>query len=360
MDNHRPDIKGIITLTNVQGFLGIARGITLCLILASLILLISQWDSVPNYDPLLAALIIGITFKAIWPNAQWHSSGAKFSGKTILEFSVMILGASIFLPNVIRAGSGLVALIIFGVAGGMLVAFIVGHKILKLSPKLAILIGTSNSICGNSAAAVMAPIIGASSSELAAVIAVSGLLGAGQILLLPMLAPLFGLNNYEYGIVAGMSVYAVAQVYAASATVSATSASVATFVKLARVVLLAPLVLVIQIILSIQKTQALNEVKTFKEISIRQYLPWFVLGFILLAILRSIGFITEDQGGQIRNFSRYSFIVAMVAIGMAVDIRDVVKIGPKVVLVICSILLFMITTSVLASKILHSASVING
>ena len=347
-------------MTNVKSFLQIAPGVGLCLILASLILVASQFGSVPKWDPLLVALIIGITFKAIWPNAKWHSSGAKFSGKAILEFSVMILGASIFLPNVILAGTGLFALILFGVTGGMLVAFIVGHKILKLSPKLAILIGTSNSICGNSAAAVMAPIIGASSSELATVIGVSGLLGAGQILLLPMLAPLFGLNHYEYGIVAGMSVYAVAQVYAASATVSATSASVATFVKLARVVLLAPLVLVIQLIVSIQKTPAFSEVKTFKEVSIRQYLPWFVLGFILLAILRSIGFISEDQGSQIRTFSRYSFLVAMIAIGMAVDIRDVVKIGPKVVVVIFSILLFMVTTSMLASKLLHSSSAISG
>jgi uncharacterized integral membrane protein (TIGR00698 family) len=347
-------------LRNVTSLLQIAPGTTLCLILASLIIVLSQLNFIPKWDPLLVALIIGIAFKTIWPNAKWHNAGTKFSGKAILEFSVTLLGASIFLPNVTLAGTGLFIFIFFGVTGGMVVAFIVGHKVLKLSPKLAILIGTSNSICGNSAAAVMAPIIGASSSELATVIGVSGLLGAGQILLLPLLVPLFGLNHYEYGIVAGMSVYAVAQVYAASATVSVTSASVATFVKLARVVLLAPLVLVIQIILSIRKTQALNEVKTFNEISIRQYLPWFVLGFMFLATLRSVGLISEEQGSQIRNFSRYSFLVAMVAIGMAVDIRDVVKIGPKVALVICSVLLFMVTTSVVASKALGSSYAIGG
>ena len=173
----------------------IVPGLGLCCAIAALIIGTTNLIPGPILDPLLIALLLGVAFKSIFPKAQWHSAGTKFSGKFILEFSVMILGASIFLPKVASAGLGLFVLILCGVAGSMLVAFVVGHIILKLSPRLAILIGVSNSICGNSAAAVMAPIIGASSVELSSVIAISGLLGAIQIILLPLLVPAFGLRS---------------------------------------------------------------------------------------------------------------------------------------------------------------------
>ena len=336
----------------------IVPGLGLCCAIA--VLIIGATNEVPKtiVDPLLIALVFGIAFKSIFPKAHWPTAGTKFSAKFVLEFSVMMLGASIFLPKVANAGPGLFALILSGVIGSMLIAYIVGHIVLALSPQLAILIGVSNSICGNSAAVVIAPIIGASSVELASVIAISGLLGATQIILLPLLVPAFGLSEYHYGIVAGMTVYAVAQVYAASATVSATSASVATFVKLVRVVLLAPLVIVVQLLITLKNTGSSTNLdagdrrKTFRSIAIHQYVPWFVIGFIVLAILRSVEIIGEATGNNIREFSRYSFLVAMSAIGMGVDIRDIRNIGVKVALVICSVLLFMVTISMVTGRFL--------
>ena len=182
-------------------------------------------------------------------------------------------------------------------------------------------------------------------------------MGAAQIILLPLLVPAFGLSDYHYGIVAGMAVYAVAQVYAASATVSATSASVATFVKLTRVVLLAPLVVVVQLLIAFRNSDPgskgdKEERKSFGQISIFQYVPWFVIGFIVLAALRSLEIIGEGLGGDIRELSRYSFLVAMVAIGMGVDVRDILKVGPKVVVVIAAVLLFMVTITLIGGSYL--------
>lgn len=336
----------------------VVPGLGLCCAIAAFIIAATNQVPTTIVDPLLVALIFGIAFKSIFPNAHWHRAGAGFSAKFILEFSVMILGASIFLPKVATAGPGLFVLILCGVAGSMLIAYIVGHMVLALSPQLAILIGVSNSICGNSAAATIAPIIGATSVELTSVIAISGLLGAAQIILLPLLVPAFGLGEYHYGIVAGMAVYAVAQVYAASATVSATSASVATFVKLVRVVLLAPLIIVIQLLITLKGTGGSTNPderggrKTFRNIGIHQYVPWFVIGFTVFAILRSVEVIGEETGNTIRELSKYSFLVAMSAIGMGVDVRDILNVGAKVALVICSVLLFMITISMLAGGFL--------
>jgi uncharacterized integral membrane protein (TIGR00698 family) len=338
----------------------VSPGLALCCAVAALITAISAQIPKTILDPLLIALMFGIVVKNIFPQAKWHLGGTRFSGKTILELSVMLMGASIFLPDVASAGLGLFTLILFGVTGSMLIAFVIGHVVLKLSPRMAILIGVSNSICGNSAAAVMAPIIGASSMELSSVIAISGLLGATQIVILPILVPAFGLSDYHYGIVAGMAVYAVAQVYAASATVSATSASVATFVKLVRVVLLLPLVVVIQLLITLKNysSQDNSNVKTpkeFKSTAIQQYVPWFVIGFIALAILRSFELIGEAEGNQIRGLARYSFLVSMFAIGLSVNIRDILKVGPKILVVISCTVLFMITISILGGSLILSS-----
>ena len=348
-------------MTNRNLFM-VVPGLAFCCAVAALIMVVTNQISKTIFDPLLIALMFGMAFNNIFPKAQWHIAGTKFAVKFVLEFSIMILGASIFLPEVMSVGSGLFVLILCGIIGSMAIAFFVGHIILKLSRNLSILIGVSNSICGNTAAMVMAPIIGATSVELTAAIAISGLLGAAQIILLPLLVPALGLGDYHYGIVAGMSVYAVAQVYAAAAIVSTTSASVATFVKLTRVALLAPLVVVVQFLV-VRDTNTYNDLQTghgegiLKHVVvIQKYAPWFVIGFLVLAALRSLEIIGEATGDDIRELSRYSFVVAMIAMGLGVDIRAILNVGARVVLVICSVLSFMIAISLLAGSFLSLPS----
>jgi uncharacterized integral membrane protein (TIGR00698 family) len=355
-----------------NGFLvQIAPGLSFSCFVAALVLFITNQTASTLLDPLLMALLIGIAFRNIFPRATWHLVGTMFAARFILELSVMILGASIFLPSVMRAGIGLFAVIIIGVVGSMAIAFVVGHMFLKLSVNLSMLIGVSNSICGNAAAAVLAPIIGASFVELSSAIAIGSLLGAAQILLLPLLVPSLGLSEYHYGVVAGMSVYAVAQVYAAAAVVSHISVSVATFVKLVRVALLAPTIMVVQLFIVVKDARAPIKMgpipwweisietpslrlgsRIIGNFSLLQVLPWFVLGFLILATLRSVGVISQAVGDQIRDFATYLFLVSMVAIGSGVNIRDILKTGPKAILVICSVLLFLLSLSISASLFL--------
>jgi uncharacterized membrane protein YadS len=85
----------------------VAPGLGLCCLIAALISVATNQVPKTIVDPLLIALLLGIAFKNIFPNARWHSAGTEFSAKFILEFSVMILGASVFLPKVVGAGPGL-------------------------------------------------------------------------------------------------------------------------------------------------------------------------------------------------------------------------------------------------------------
>ena len=324
-------------------------GLLLCSSLALVVAVVANAISVNFLDPLVIALLVGILYRNVFRSATWHVRGAKFAEKHILELSIVMLGASIFLPEVTSAGLPLFALILTGVVGSMIVAMLVGYWVLNMDGKVVTLIGVSNSICGNAAAAAITPIIGATPTQLATVMGISSVLGATQIILLPLLVPAFGIGDYHYGVVSGMAVYAVSQVYAASATVSATSASVATFVKLCRVVLLAPLAFLAQTIVSIRtsrsQARAEGDTNLKQGIPLNRYLPWFVLGFLLFAILRSLEIIQEDLGDQVRQISRHSFLVAMCAVGMSVDMREIFKVGLKVAIVICSVISYMLVIS---------------
>ena len=110
------------------------------------------------------------------------------------------------------------------------------------------------------------------------------------------------------------------------------------------------LLITLNVIGSLGNLEVTDRRKAIGRIGIHQYVPWFVVGFIVLAILRSVEIIGEVEGNNIREFSRYSFLVAILAIGMSVDIRDILNVGVRIALVICSVLLFVITISMLAGS----------
>lgn len=332
---------------NKDFFITNLPGIFFCTILAIIIQFIFNQIETKIIDTLLTGLIVGIVIKNTGIPILKFEKGVKFSGKHILEFAVMLMGASIFLPDLFENGLKILLIILIGITGSMGISYIVGHKILSLDKKLATLVGVGNSICGNSAVAVVAPVIKANSTQIGAAIGISAILGATQIILLPLLVPAFGLEDFQYGIVAGLSVYAVAQVVAASSIVSSLSADVATLVKLTRVILLAPLVLVLRILFKTEQ----EEKSDSKLISnVLKFLPWFVIGFILLALLRSTEIIDQGIGLDIRSIAKFLFVLSMIAIGLTVDIKEIVKVGPKVAITIILIIIFMVVLGISSSN----------
>ena len=115
-------------------------------------------------------------------------------------------------------------------------------RVLGLPPRMAILVACGNAICGNSAIAAVAPVIGADSKDVVAAIAFTAVLGVLMVLGLPLFIPLAGLSEHQYGTLAGLTVYAVPQVLAATVPVGILATQVGTLVKLVRVLMLGPVV----------------------------------------------------------------------------------------------------------------------
>jgi len=294
-------------------------------------------------ESLVIAMLLGVIVRTAWvPGARWQP-GIRFTAKEVLEVAVVLLGASVDLPLLLRAGPSLAAAIALVVVLGLTCGYVVGRA-LGLNPRLSTLIACGNAICGNSAIAAVAPVIGAEREDVASSIAFTAVLGVVVVLGLPFLRPLLGYGNYQYGVLAGMTVYAVPQVLAATFPVSALSGEVGTLVKLVRVLLLGPVVVFFSFRHHRIGSQRLNPAS---------FVPWFIAGFLVLAAARSLGAIPAGVAGVVREVSRWLTVAAMAALGLGVDVRALRQVGPRVMLAVIASLAVMLTASVILIALLH-------
>lgn len=274
-------------------------------------------------EALVIAILIGTLVRTFFRPGKQFSKGISFSAKTLLEIAVVLLGASISTSAIMAAGSGL----IFGIAGVVAVVIVVSYgigRLLSLPHRMAVLVACGNSICGNSAIAATAPVIGANSEDVTASIAFTAVLGVVVVLCLPLLVPFLGLSNSQYGVLAGLTVYAVPQVLAATAPISLISVQLGTLVKLVRVLMLGPVILILALI-------AGNKDPNVKP-GFFQLVPWFIIGFLAMMALHSLNLIPETILPIIQTASGFLTIISMAALGLGVDIRSVAQAGGRVTL----------------------------
>ena len=203
---------------------------------------------------------------------------------------------------------------------------------------MAILVACGNSICGNSAIAAVAPVIGADGDDVASSIAFTAVLGVIVVLLLPLLVPVLLLSLTQYGVLAGLTVYAVPQVLAATLPIGALSNQVGTVVKLVRVLMLGPVVLCLSLLTRRLRDEAAapapdvtsGDRPVHGRPALHELVPWFIAGFLLVLALRSLGAIPAAMLPSIKTVASVLTTVSMAALGLGVDVRVVAKAGVRV------------------------------
>ena len=296
----------------------------------------------PVIEALVVALLLGMVVRFVWRPGIRYEPGIRFAGKGILEISVAILGISVDLPLLVRAGPALGVAIVAIVGVGLAIGVVIARA-LGLKSRLAVLVATGNAICGNSAIAAVAPVIGANAEDVASSIAFTAILGVIVVLGLPLLIGPLDLTHYQYGVLAGLTVYAVPQVLAAAFPVSALSGEVATLVKLVRVLMLGPVVL----FFALRERRRASVALSFSTL-----VPWFIVGFLLFAGLRAAGIIPAAWVAPTRLVSTYLTIIAMAALGLSADVRTVARAGSRVVLAVSLSLFVLIALGIAVIHIL--------
>lgn len=294
------------------------------------------WTGRPWLEAIVIAILLGTAVRTFWvPGALW-GPGISFSAKMLLEIAVMLLGASISIQAMMQAGLGL----ILGIAAVVMLAIATSYglcRVLGLPKRMAILVACGNSICGNSAIAAVAPVIDAKPEDVASSIAFTAILGVIVVLCLPLLMPLLDLSEAQYGVLAGLTVYAVPQVLAATIPVGMVSAQLGTLVKLVRVLMLGPVIIGLSIVAG-RAQGRLN-------LSFKGLVPWFILGFLALAVLRSIGAIPDAALQVVLPVTKFLTVVSMAALGLGVDLRVLGRVGGRVTLAVSLSLLVLLAIS---------------
>ena len=280
-------------------------------------------------EALVLAILLGTAIRTAWQPPARYAAGIAFSGRILLEVAVLLLGSTVSAGAILGVGPALLVGIAVIVVAAIAASYAIG-RLFGLAPRMAALIACGNAICGNSAIAAVAPVIGAEAGDVAAAIAFTAALGVAVVLGLPLLATLLHMTPHGFGILAGLTVYAVPQVLAATAPVSSLSAQIGTLVKLVRVLMLGPVVLALSLLARHRKVAGAGQERT----SLATLVPWFIAGFLLLLAARSAGLIPAPVLRPAATLAGLLTVVAMAALGLGVDIRALARAGLRVTAVV--------------------------
>jgi len=298
----------------------------------------------PYVEALVIAILLGMAIRAAWQPSERWLSGVAFSAKQLLEVAVMLLGASVSFAAIAASGF----LLVGAIAGTVVIMLAVSYglsRMLSLPVKLSILIACGNSICGNSAIAAVAPVIGANGDDVASSISFTAILGVLMVLGLPLLIPLLGLSATQYGILAGLTVYAVPQVLAATVPAGIVSTQIGTLVKLVRVLMLGPIVVGLSLVAARRRKRHADHTRAV-PISPFKLVPWFIIGFLVLAALRSFQLVPDLAITPITKTASILTVLSMAALGLGVDVRVLSTLGGRVTAAVTLSLLLLLGLSI--------------
>ena len=302
-----------------------ALGVAICFAVAGLSVLLEELIPGHLLGASIIALFTGTIINSFFHPA-WMKPALKFTSKKILKAAIILLGASLSVSTILSVGKMTFFVMIFTFAmcfgGGYFV-----RKIFGLNWKLGNLISAGTGICGGSAVAAIAPVIDADDKDIAFAMSSTFLFDMVMIALYPLMGKALGMSDIAYGIWAGTSVNDTASVVASGYAFSEAAGDFATMVKLTRTIAIIPTVLVFAYIGTRIKQKEMKEANNGQKVNLMKIIPWFIGGFLLLAVLNSVGCIPTAVSGVIKSTSKFLMVTALAAIGLNTSITDFRKAG---------------------------------
>ena len=300
-------------------------GVAICFAVAGLSVLVENLVPGDLLGASIIALFMGTIINSFFHPA-WMKPALKFTSKKILKLAIILLGASLSVNVIMSVGKMTFFVMIFTFAmcfgGGNLI-----RKFFGLNWKLGNLISAGTGICGGSAVAAIAPVIDAEDKDIAFAMSSTFLFDMVMVALYPIMGRLLGMSDIAYGIWAGTSVNDTASVVASGYAFSEMAGDFATMVKLTRTIAIIPTVLVFAYIGTRIKRKELQNAGDGKQVNILKVIPWFITGFLALAILNSIGLIPVAVSGVMKTASKFLMVTALAAIGLGTSLTDFKKAG---------------------------------
>ena len=300
-------------------------GIAICFAVAGFSVLLEEMIPGGMLGASIIALFTGTIINSFF-HPDWMKPALKFTSKKILKAAIVLLGASLSVGTILSVGKMTFFVMIFTFAmcfgGGYFI-----RKLFGLNWKLSNLISAGTGICGGSAVAAIAPVIDADDKEIAFAMSSTFLFDMVMVALYPLMGRALGMSDIAYGIWSGTSVNDTASVVASGYAFSEAAGDFATMVKLTRTIAIIPTVLVFAWIGTRIKQKEMNSASNGQRVNLWKIIPWFIGGFLLLAILNSVGVIPAELSGVLKTASKFLMVTALAAIGLNTSITDFKKAG---------------------------------
>ncbi len=290
------------------------------------------------------ALAIGLAIGSVAAIRERLLPGATLAARVALRVGIAFLGARLTVGQLLATGGASALAIVITVSAALVLGTWLARRY-GVVPPLSALITVGMAICGNSAILALAPIIRAPHRETAYAVSTITIFGLFGVLVLPILGAGLGLADTTFGTWAGLAVNDTAQVVATGYAFSPAAGDVATVVKLTRNLAILP-VLLGATWLAVRAERAAGTVATaggFVPAApavaplrlMARAVPWFVIGFVVFAMLRSVGLLdgAVPTGGTLADlFSTLAavlILVALAGVGMSTDLRAMLGVGAR-------------------------------
>lgn len=305
----------------------LAPGLAVCLVIGAAAWCMARY--IPVVGKLVGAPVFGILIGmvlAFVKRPEAMNAGITFSGKKFLQYSIIFIGFGMDIRTVVKTGGQSLAVMLCTIGASLLTAFLVGRA-LKIDGNTSILIGVGTSICGGSAIAATAPVIDADDKEVAYSISTIFLFNILAVFIFPALGRLAGMSDTGFGVWAGTAINDTSSVVAAGYSFSNAAGDLATIVKLTRTLMIIPITL----ILALWRTRKVEkeDEREGKSYSLKKIFPWFVVGFLLTAIINSVGVLPVALSHFLNELGKFGIVVAMAGIGLNTNVKSLFKNGMR-------------------------------
>lgn len=272
------------------------------------------------------ALFIGMFLNTVIDTDKALSPGITFTSKRLLKFAIMLFGASLNISIVLNVGKLSLYVMVFTLLTCFGGGYFIGRA-LGLNWKMSNLISAGTGICGGSAIAAIAPVIEAEDTDIAYAMSATFLFDMLMIIAFPLMGRAMGLSDMAYGLWTGTAVNDTSSVVAAGFAYSDAAGDFATMVKLTRTLSIIPVVLIFRMIHHRLEVKKMGHEYVEKKFSVFSIVPFFILGFLIMVMLNSFGFISNDLSLSLKTISKFLMVAALGAIGLNTKYRDMKKAG---------------------------------
>ena len=269
---------------------------------------------------MLYALLFGMAFNFLTEDERF-ARGIRFASRNILRIGVALLGLRITTTEVMDLGWPVVALIIVSVIATILVGGLIGRAF-GLKGDQSVLSAGAVAICGASAALAISSVLPPHKDhERNTILTVAGVTALSTVAMVvyPVFVTYLQYDNATAGVFLGATIHDVAQVVGAGYIISDQTGEISTLVKLIRVACLVPVVIIISLITHRSRADSPDK---------RPLLPWFLVAFVVLVIVNSMGWVPANAQSLLTPVSSWCLLTAVAALGVKTSLKALAEVGP--------------------------------